>query len=32
VVGVLVTVLGTALVSFLVVQFGLSRLPRAGEA
>jgi hypothetical protein len=32
VVGVLVTVLGTALVSFLVVQFGLSRLPSAGEA
>jgi hypothetical protein len=31
-VGVLVTVAGVAVVSFLVVQFGLSRLPRAGEA
>jgi ABC-2 type transport system permease protein len=31
-VGVLVTVGGVAVVSFLVVQFGLSRLPSTGEA
>jgi hypothetical protein len=30
-VGVLATVAGVAVVSFLVVQFGLSRLPSAGE-